>query len=110
MKKLIKRSLIVALLFVCVLQCTTVFANENVDRNISLVSAENQESRMRGEITGNGVRIRKTASTSSAVLGLLYKGDSVNIINLVTNSQGEWALVRTQSGILGYVSTDYIAV
>lgn len=56
-----------------------------------------------GSITGSDVRMRKSASTSSSVLGVFDKGASVS----VTGVSGNWYAV-TYNGKSGYVCADYV--
>lgn len=56
-----------------------------------------------GEVTGNTVRMRKSASTSAAILCTLDKGDQVK----VTGAVGSWYAI-TANGKSGYMSSDYI--
>ncbi len=105
-----KRSIIIILALVFVFQYSTVFAADNINKNNVVEVEEDIQLKMTGEITGNGVRLRKTASKTGTVLGLLYKGDRVNVVDLVSNSQGKWAYVITSKGIAGYVSADYVAL
>ena len=59
-----------------------------------------------GNCTGNGVNIRASASTSSTILGVLYSGDSIEIIQ---NSTNGWYKVRyNTSGEYGYVSDSFL--
>lgn len=110
MKKIKKIGLIIVLSFAFILQCGTVLAVENMPQNDGFVAQESIQPRITGEITGNGVRIRKTASTSGTVLGLLYRGDVITVHRFFTNSSGEWAFITTSKGIVGYVSADYVAI
>lgn len=56
-----------------------------------------------GSITGSDVRMRKSASTSSSVLGVFDKGAAVS----VTGVSGNWYAV-TYNGKSGYVCADYV--
>lgn len=51
------------------------------------------------------LNVRKSASTSSAVVGKLYKGSVATIISI----SGKWAKV-TSGDVQGYVHTDYLAI
>lgn len=60
-------------------------------------------------ITGNGVRIRKTPSTSAEIKGLLYKGDLVTGYETTIKEGYEWMKVESQTtGIIGWVVTSYV--
>ena len=56
-----------------------------------------------GTVTGSDVRMRKSASTSSAVLGVFDKGASVSI----TGVSGNWYAVN-YNGKSCYISADYV--
>lgn len=56
-----------------------------------------------GTVTGSDVRMRKSASTSSSVLGVFEKGAAVS----VTGVSGNWYAV-SYNGKSGYVSADYV--
>lgn len=58
-----------------------------------------------GYVTGNYVRLRKGASTTSAIITLLNKGQSVAI----TGKTGDWYQVK-YNGNVGYMSADYITI
>jgi hypothetical protein len=59
-----------------------------------------------GIITGAGVRIRQQPDTTSTVLGLLYKNDSVDI----NKKSGSWYNITTHRlpRVTGYVYATYI--
>ncbi len=112
MRKIKYRLTFLVVVMIFILQCSTVFAtsSKNIVLDDSLNVEENIELKVRAEITGNGVRIRKTASTSATVLGLLYKGDVVTVHRLFTNSSGNWAYITSSKGIVGYISATYVAL
>lgn len=59
------------------------------------------------QCTGNGVNIRQEATTKSASLGKLYKGDPIK----VQSTHGDWHEITTiikGKTIIGYVYKDYI--
>lgn len=56
-----------------------------------------------GEVTGNTVRMRSGASTSSSILCTLDKGAQIK----VTGANGNWYAI-TYNGKSGYMSSDYI--
>ena len=58
-----------------------------------------------GTISGNGVNVRKSASTSSSALYKLGEGDKVS----VTGKQGDWYRISTSSGT-GFVLAKYVEV
>lgn len=57
-----------------------------------------------GKLNTDGVNFRKEANTTSAVLDSFSKGDKVNIIS----KDGDWYKVKSKSGVVGYVSADFI--
>lgn len=57
-----------------------------------------------GKLNTDGVNFRKEANTTSAVLDSFSKGDKVNIIS----KDGNWYKVKSKSGVVGYVSADFI--
>ena len=57
------------------------------------------------EVTTTTLKVRKEATTESAVLGLVPGGDILNVIEEVEG----WVKVDVEDG-LGYVSTDYVNV
>lgn len=61
-------------------------------------------------ITGNGVRVRASASTSGTILGVLYKdnNDIISITNI--SSDGNWVYGGTSIGISGWVSISYVDI
>lgn len=56
-------------------------------------------------ITGNDVRIRKQPNTndSTPILGLLYDGDRVEIIQQLYTNGTYWYYIKTESGIKGFI-------
>lgn len=62
-------------------------------------------------VIADGVRLRKTASTSGTILELMYAGERVRVDWLKTNTSGKsgWLYVfRTRTGTSGWVSSQYI--
>ena len=58
-------------------------------------------------IKGDGVRIRETSSTTATILGLLYTGDRVQIINQIYSNGSWWYYIKTESGVKGFILTQY---
>lgn len=58
-----------------------------------------------GTITADGVNFRSRASTSGAVLDVLYKGDSLTVLG----TSGNWYKVKFE-GASGYVFKSYVSV
>lgn len=52
------------------------------------------------------LNVRSQASTDGAIVGHVYKGDTVKILN----KNGVWYQVQTADGVTGYVSATYIEV
>ncbi len=52
------------------------------------------------------LNVRSQASTDGAIVGHVYKGDTVKILN----KNGAWYQVQTADGVTGYVSATYIEV
>lgn len=59
-----------------------------------------------GYITGNSVRVRSAASTSSSILTLTNRGDAVTVIGEI---QGGWYSVRLADGRSGFIHGDYLS-
>ncbi len=58
-----------------------------------------------GTVTADGVNFRSQASTSGAVLDVLYKGDSVTMLG----TSGNWCKVKFE-GASGYIFKSYVSV
>lgn len=67
-----------------------------------------QESVSKGRVAiqEGSLNVRGQASTDGAILGQVYKGDTVEILG----QNGAWYQIVTSSGIKGYVSATYIEV
>lgn len=66
-----------------------------------------------GEVTGDGVRLRKTPSTSGTVLELMYSGETVFVDKSKATTSGgtKWYYVtRILDGTEGWVSSQYISI
>ena len=59
-----------------------------------------------GYSSGSNVRIRKSPTTSSAILGTLSVGQSFEVIG---EKSGSWYAVRLSNGTQGYVHSDYVS-
>ena len=57
-----------------------------------------------GTITATSLNIRAEASTGSAVVGMLYRGDTVTILETKTVNGTEWGRIEQ-----GWISMDYVA-
>ncbi len=56
-------------------------------------------------VTVDGLRLRKSASTSSNILAVLNNGTKLTVLD---TSNADWTKVKTAGGVIGYVSTEYI--
>ena len=79
-------------------------ASEADTSNISLATIEC----VNGEVDGNGVRLRKTASTNGTVLESMYDGESVFIDWAKTGNSSWYYVTRIKTGTSGWVSGQYI--
>ncbi len=70
------------------------------------VSFQKPETIRTGYSTGSNVRVRKSPSTSSAILGTLSMGQSFEVIG---EKSGNWYSVRISNGTEGYVHADYVS-
>lgn len=62
-----------------------------------------------GHVVGDGVKLRKSASSSGTVLELMYYGEVVKVDK--SKAVGNWYyLTRSKTGTKGYASKDYISV
>ncbi len=60
-------------------------------------------------VNTDGVNIRSEASTDSGIIGSLYAGDVVEIVETTTAEDGTtWYLVRLSNGNTGYVRSDFV--
>ena len=75
------------------------------DMLVEGTSATSSSSSPTAKVTGSSVNIRKSASTSAAVLKRVEKG---TVLEAVSISDG-WVKVK-YSGVTGYVSADYVKV
>ena len=70
----------------------------------SVVSIPTSFAAQTGTVTVDTLRVRKTPSTSSAVLRNLDKGDKVEIIS----EEDEWYKVKLDNGVEAYIYADYV--
>ena len=109
MKKFIKKSVVLLMAGAMVVLPVTMSVQAKVVSNdTKIVNAVTKKAYGNATITGNGVRIRKTPSTSATILGMLYKGDRVKTGTFCHWDGRDWVYCVTESGIAGYVTTDYI--
>ena len=76
--------------------------NENASKSDTAQPASSG----RVAIQDGSLNVRSQASTDGAVIGQVYKGESVQILG----QTGAWYQVVTASGVQGYVSATYIEV
>ena len=58
-------------------------------------------------LTGSDVNLRSGAGTGYSVIGSLYLGQRVTVIN---NSDANWAKIRTESGQEGYYTKEFLQI
>ena len=58
-------------------------------------------------LTGSDVNLRSGAGTGYSVIGSLYLGQRVTVIN---NSDANWAKIRTESGQEGYCTKEFLQI
>ncbi|MDE6210069.1 MAG: SH3 domain-containing protein [Lachnospiraceae bacterium] len=83
-------------------------AEEVVD-NINEIETYNTSKFGNAHITGDGVNIRRNSTLSSTVIGQLYKGDGVKILDEAYGSGLRWYYVELKSGTRGYVAAQYVS-
>jgi len=66
----------------------------------------NDSSTITGARTTTSVNLRKEPNTNCSILALLSSGVVVDVLN--TTSYPGWTQVKTSSGVVGYLSNDYI--
>jgi len=73
----------------------------------ALVSAAKDETKdtVIAEVTASILNLRRSAGTSSDIIGKLNKGEKVSIIG----GSGNWKNVRTSGGITGWVYHEYLS-
>lgn len=90
---------------------TIMLSDVQLDSMIMTASkASNNYADGNASVTGDGVRLRKKPSKSTAILELMYKGEPV-LINYTKSSQGKgtWYYVkRMKTGTWGWVCREYI--
>jgi cell wall-associated NlpC family hydrolase len=57
-------------------------------------------------VTGSVVNVRESSSTSSSIVAKVEKGDRVSVYS----RRSVWYKVKTSSGIVGWISGDYISM
>lgn len=90
-----------------VAQLAVVGADGTLQSPLSLYSTST--SGIRGEVIGDGVKLRRTASSTGTVLELMYYGEIVRIDP--AKIKNDWYYVtRVKTGTKGYASKKYIII
>ncbi len=63
---------------------------------------------VRGRIISDGLRVRATASSTAAQIGLFKAGTVVDVLG--RNERGTWLVVRSEAGLTGWVGSPYVAI
>lgn len=82
--------------------------DETTNRSLAVVTASHSAN---GEVSGNGVRLRATPSSTGQVLELMYDGEYV-WIDWSTYGQGGYSwyhIQRIKTGTYGWASINYIS-
>lgn len=58
-------------------------------------------------VNADALRLRAAKSTSSTILAVLQKGTQVSVLDA---SDPEWVQVKTQGGLVGYMSAEYLTL
>ena len=86
-----------------------IVTGENINPDNSTNNPDNStpapEAKESGIVTANELNVRADASTNSAIIGSLKKGDKVGIIK----KEGNWYKIN-YNGRIAYVSADYVQV
>ena len=75
------------------------------DNNSSSSNNENTETIIDSLIATSNLNVRSGPSTSSSIIGLVYKNDNVNIVEKTNNY---WYKVKLSNGKVGYCSSTYL--
>ncbi len=81
-------------------------SNETVPPSVGTEPPQASVSKGRVAIQEGSLNVRGQASTDGAILGQVYKGDTVEILG----QNGAWYQIVTSGGVKGYVSATYIEV
>ncbi|CEN77985.1 C40 family peptidase [Paraclostridium sordellii] len=68
-------------------------------------SAETPSTGKKATVTASALNVRSGPSTSNGVIGTVYKGNTVEILE---NSNG-WSKIKTSSGQVGWASSQYLS-
>ncbi|NTV91067.1 MAG: SH3 domain-containing protein, partial [Clostridiales bacterium] len=59
-----------------------------------------------GIVNASALNVRAEASTTAQILGKVYTGETVTILS----QENDWYNIKTQSGITGWVLSQYVDV
>lgn len=83
----------------------TVFCVAAVLFGVSFISHAEEK----GSITGSNVNVRESASTSATAVATVNMNDLVDVLAETTGDDGQkWYKITTESGVTGYVRSDFI--
>lgn len=84
---------------------------DNMPNTCSVPGSINKNASTSYYISGTGVRLRSSATTSSSSLGTLQYNEVVTVLNFkVGTSDGyDWAQIKRTNGTTGYVANKYLA-
>ncbi len=114
MKKIIKKVICICAVVVGVSTVAPVTAFAQTDATTQQDASNSTRAVIvvpNAEVTGDGVRLRKTPSTTGTILKLMYYGETVNVnLSKTTTSGGiKWYyVIRVKDGTCGWVSSQYI--
>ena len=114
MKKIIKKAICICAIVVGVstVAPVTAFAQTDVTtEGDTSNSARAILTQPNAEVTADGVRLRKTPSTTGTIVELMYTGETVYVETAKTTTSGgiRWFYVtRIMDGTCGWVSSQYI--
>ena len=114
MKKIIKKAICICAIVVGVSTVAPVTAFAQTDATTEGDASNSVRAiiaQPNGEVTADGLRLRKTPTTTGTVLKLMYTGETVYVdTTKTTTSEGvKWFYVtRIMDGTSGWVSSQYI--
>ena len=114
MKKIIKKAICICAVVVGVSTVAPVTAFAQTDATTEGDASNSVRAiiaQPNGEVTADGVRLRKTPSTTATIVELMYTGETVYVETAKTTTSGgiRWYYVtRIMDGTCGWVSSQYI--